>query len=337
MLISRRQVYQLLGITGFLGSIFSSFPVKGMGENTLKPRRLKLGDTLGLINPAGFSYPQEIEPILLTIKKCGFHYKLGQHIYDQYGYLGGKDEDRARDVNEMFADDSVQAILAIQGGWGCQRILPLLDYELMNKNPKIIMGFSDITSLLIAIYSQSHLVTFHGPVGISSWTPFTLDHSQEILMKSSSPLLRNLPQIPVETIYPGVVQGQLLGGNLSVLAAMMGSIYLPDWRGKILFIEEINEEIYRVDRLLTQLKLAGVLAKISGFIWGQCRQCTAENPSESLTLKQVLEDHILPLKIPAWSGSMIGHMDNMFTLPLGISVKIDASLGTIQLLESAVI
>jgi muramoyltetrapeptide carboxypeptidase len=303
----------------------------------IKPPRLKIGDTIGLINPAGFSYPQEIAPILPVLSQLGFRVKLGQHIFDRYGYLGGKDHDRAADVNLMFADPSVNAILAVQGGWGCNRILPLIDYTLIRNHPKIIMGFSDITSLLIAIYTKSQIVTFQGPVGISNWTRFTINSFQQIVVNDKIPVLANPPHLKVEIITPGKVKGELIGGNLSVLTAMIGSVYLPFWQNKILFVEEVGEDIYRVDRMLTQLRLAGILEQISGFIFGQCTNCKPEKPEESLTLSQVLTDHIQPLKIPAWYGSAIGHISDIFTLPLGIEVEINAYEGTIKLLESAVI
>lgn len=149
--------------------------------------------------------------------------------------------------------------------------------------------------------------------------------------------LRNSPNTPVGTITPGKARGRLVGGNLSVLAAMVGSSYLPDWNQTILFVEETGEDVYRVDRLLTQLKLAGILEQLAGFIFAQCTKCSAGEGNEpSLTLQQVLSDYIKPLGIPAWYGSMIGHIPDKFTVPVGVEVEIDAGQGTIQMLESAV-
>jgi muramoyltetrapeptide carboxypeptidase len=318
----------------------------------LKPRRLKVGDTVGLIAPAGYIDRKDIEDIKATLATLGLKVKLGAYVFNRYGYLAGTDANRAADVNAMFADSSVRAILPMRGGWGCNRILPLLDYSLIRSQPKIIIGLSDITSLLIAIYAKSGVVTFHGPTGQSTWNPFTVNYVKRILFNGEILTLQSLPkssnnptntQIRVETIAPGKARGKLVGGNLSVLSAMVGSGYLPSWKDTILFVEEIREEIYRVDRLLTQLKLAGILEEITGFIFGQCTDCdriTKENAQKdgeaSLTLAQVLKDHIQPLGIPAWYGSAIGHVKNKFTLPIGAEVEIDASKGTIQLLESAV-
>jgi muramoyltetrapeptide carboxypeptidase len=216
----------------------------------------------------------------------------------------------------MFADSSVQAVLAMAGGWGCNRILPLLDYQLIRQNPKIIIGYSDVTSLLLAIYTHSNLITFHGPLGTSTWNWFSVQHLQRILFDGAAMTLQNLLSTPVETITKGKARGRLVGGNLSLVAALVGSDYLPDWQNSILFVEDIREEVYRIDRLLTQLKLAGILDQVAGFIFAQCTNCPIGDANEpSLTLRQVLADHIKPLGIPAWYGSMIGHLSSRLSDP----------------------
>ncbi|NER31548.1 MAG: LD-carboxypeptidase, partial [Symploca sp. SIO1C4] len=253
-------------------------------------------------------------------------------------YLAGQDANRAADINAMFADTSVKALLTMGGGWGSNRILPLLDYDLIHQNPKIILGYSDITSLVLAIYTCSQLVTFHGPMGTSTWNPFSINYVQRILFNGEAAKLQNSFSTPVETITSGKANGRLVGGNLSVLAAMVGSSYLPNWKNTILFVEDIGEDFYRIDRLLTQLKLAGILEQVSGFIFGKCTNCTeGDDGKPSLTLAQVLSDHIKPLGIPAWYGSMIGHVRDKFTVPVGVKVEIDANKGIIKMLESAVI
>ncbi len=201
----------------------------------------------------------------------------------------------------MFADKSVTAIIAMRGGWGCNRILPLLKYPLIRSHAKIIMGYSDITSLLLAINARSRIVTFHGPVAISSWNQFTLDYLQPMLLQGKMVPMKNplTTELRRRIINPGMATGKLVGGNLSVVCAMVGSPYLPSWNRRILFVEDIGEDIYRVDRMLTQLKNAGILSELSGFIFGQCTRCsTGDDPS--LTLMEVLNDHIKPLGIPAW-------------------------------------
>ncbi|MCT7950356.1 LD-carboxypeptidase [Ancylothrix sp. C2] len=346
MRFSRRNFLRGFGLT----ILASTSPALCQTQPVLKPARLKVGDTVGLINPATFSEPKEIEDLRKTLSQFGLNVKLGKHLFDRYGYLAGRDAERAADVNAMFGDTSVNAILAVQGGWGCNRILPLLDYKLIRGNSKILMGYSDITSLLLAVYSQSGIVTFHGPLGASTWNDFSLGWVRQILFGGEAVMLRNpiegvsrldrkkmQPPLRVETITAGKARGKLVGGNLSVLAAMVGSNYLPSWEGVILFVEDIGEEVYRVDRLLTQLKLAGILNNISGFIFGQCTDCDPENPLESLSLSQVFLDIIKPLGVPAWYGAAIGHIADKWTVPVGVEVEIDASVGTVQFLEPAVV
>ena len=342
---TRRNFLKAFGV----GLLASQAPVMaqnlGADDPIVKPPRLKPGDTVGLINPASNLVAADIEEAKQTLATLGLRVKLGQHLLDRYGYLAGKDSDRAADVNQMFADPGVQGIITMRGGWGCNRILSLLNYSQIRATPKIIMGYSDITSLLLAIYARSGVVTFHGPVATSTWNPFSVDYVQRILFNGEAATLRNptrstdtltRTQAHVSTITSGKVQGKLIGGNLSVLTSMVGSPYLPNWNQAILFVEDIGEDIYRVDRMLTQLKLAGILDQLAGFIFAQCTDC-APDEEPSLTLTQVLSDHIKPLGIPAWYGSMIGHILNKFTLPIGVGVEIDASQGSIQLLESAVL
>ncbi len=317
------------------------------GNSPLKPSRLKAGDTIGLINPAsGISGPENIRTIEEQLAILGLKVKQGVHLLDRYGYLAGKDEDRAADMNAMFADSSVKAILAMRGGWGSNRILSLLDYDLIRKNPKAVIGYSDITALLIALYAKSGIVTFHGPLGVSTWGPLTVSSIQRILFNCEAATLQNSADISddltqtenrIEIITAGRTSGRLIGGNLAVLTSMIGSNYLPDWKGKILFLEDTNEQIYRVDRMLTQLKLAGILDQIRGFIFGRCTDCGPEESSGSLTLADLFADHIKPLGIPAWYGSMIGHVPDQLVLPIGIEVEINADKGTILMLEQAVI
>ncbi|MBW4687221.1 MAG: LD-carboxypeptidase [Komarekiella atlantica HA4396-MV6] len=337
MTIKRRQ-FLTFGLTALATQIS---PLVAHGQLSpsiiLKPPRLQIGDTVGLIAPAGIIDAKDIEVAKKSISQLGLKVKLGKHILDRYGYLAGKDADRAEDVNLMFSDRSVKAIIAMRGGWGCNRILPLLNYSLIRSHPKILMGYSDITSLLLAINARSRLITFHGPVATSTWNQLTVDYLKRILFNAEAVIMQNLnpKEVPVQTIASGKARGKLVGGNLSVLAAMVGSPYLPSWNKSILFVEEIGEDVYRLDRMLTQLKTAGILNQIAGFIFGQCTNCSLGD-EPSFTLMQVLQDHIIPLNIPAWYGSMIGHIKDKFTLPIGVEVEIDANFGTIRMLEAAV-
>ncbi|MBW4614503.1 MAG: LD-carboxypeptidase [Desmonostoc vinosum HA7617-LM4] len=338
MTIKRRRFLSTFGLAAVASQIS---PLAAQGKLTpntiLKPPRLQVGDTVGLIAPAGIVDANDLEAAKESLLKLGLKVKQGAHILDRYGYLAGKDADRAKDVNAMFSDRSVKAIIAMRGGWGCSRILPLINYPLIRSHPKIFMGYSDITSLLLAITARSRVITFHGPVALSTWNQFTVDYLKQILFNGEAVTMQNLNsnEVAVEIVAPGKARGRLVGGNLSVLSAMVGSPYLPSWNKSILFIEEIGEDVYRVDRMLTQLKTAGILNQLVGFIFGQCTDCQLGD-EPSFSLMQVLQDHILPLNIPAWYGSMIGHVKDKFTLPIGLQVEIDANLGTIQMLETAV-
>ncbi|OCQ99101.1 LD-carboxypeptidase [Nostoc sp. MBR 210] len=337
--MKRRKFITTCGLTTLATQIPLAKVQGKLSPNTIiKPPRLQPGDTVGLISPAGVIDAEDLANAKRSLTELGLKIKLGNHILDQYGYLAGTDANRANDVNAMFADNSVNAIMTMRGGWGCNRILPLLNYPQIRAHPKIIMGFSDITALVLAIYARSRVLTFHGSNATSTWNKFTVDYAKRILFDGEAVTMENLKteDIQFETIVSGKATGKLIGGNLSVIAAMVGSPYLPAWYKSILFVEDVREDVYRIDRMLTQLKNAGILNQISGFIFGRCTDCSiGDEPSFKLT--QVLRDHIIPLKIPAWYGSMIGHIKDKFTLPIGLNVEIDADAGTIKMLESAVV
>jgi muramoyltetrapeptide carboxypeptidase len=334
-LSSRRQFLQGLGLT-VLGTQIPAFATSD-SPSILKPPRLKSGDTIGLVSPASSINKSDLKYIKFQLAQLGLKVKNSAVVLNEYGYLAGSDFDRANDIHRMFADPSVQGILATNGGWGSGRILSLLDYNLIQNHPKVILGYSDITALLLGIYSQTQLVTFHGLVGISFWNPFSVEYWQRLLYQGEQIFFQNPTRVQVETIHPGTARGRLIGGNLSIISALVGTPYLPNMNNNILFVEDIGEDIYRIDRMLNHLKLSGILNQLSGFIFGQCTRCTkGEGNEPSLTLWQVLLDQIKPLGIPAWYGSMIGHIQDQFTLPIGIEVEINAETGTIQMLESAV-
>lgn len=312
----------------------------------IRPPRLQPGQTVGIVSPSSATFrPVGLEIVEESLAALGLGMKLGSHVLNRWGYLAGRDADRAGDINALFADPDVDAIFALRGGWGAARLLPLLDFEVIRANPKIFMGYSDITALLVSIYARAGLVTFHGP-NAGSWNTFTVEHARPVLFDGEAVTLRNpvylgdgLAQTAdrVRTITPGIARGRLVGGNLTVLTAIVGSDYLPDFTGHILFLEDVDENIYRVDRMLTQLRLAGILDGIAGFVFGKCTECDPGGAGYgSFTLEEVLADHVEPLGVPAWQGSMIGHIGNKFTVPIGVEVEIDAVAGTIRMLEGAV-
>ncbi|RNI30279.1 LD-carboxypeptidase [Rufibacter immobilis] len=326
---------------------FTSATPPDKAPKTLLPPRLKPGDTVGLICPAGAAFSKETVQITKeSLEALGLKVKLGKHVFDRFGYLAGTDQARAEDVNAMFADKSVQGILAIHGGWGCARLLPLLDYKTIQKNPKPLIGYSDITALLLAIHAKTGLVTFHGPVGSATWNKFSVDSFRQVLFECAPVLYQNPKEVGdnltvtkdrITTLTPGTARGKLVGGNLTVLSALMGSDYLPNFKDCILFLEDVNEAVYRIDRMLTQLKLAGVLDQVKGVVFGKCSECEpGKGGYGSLTLEEVLEQHLQPLKVPVYSGAMIGHISHKFTVPVGAEAEMDAAAGTLRLVGSAV-
>ena len=350
--MERRNFLRNIGSGGLaltLSSFISPFELSSSLNDGkfLLPKHLSAGDTIGIVSPASAIFETEPYEIAIeTFEAMGLKVKLGKYVSNRYGHLAGTDDERAQELNDMFIDPEVNAIIALRGGSGAARILDKIDYEAISKNPKIFIGYSDITALHLAIYTKTGLVTFHGPLAVSTWNKFSYSYFKRILFDGEALLMENpidigdnLTQVSnrIRTIYPGKASGVLMGGNLSVLTGIMGSEYLPNWENKIIYLEDVGEKIYAVDRMMSQLKLGGVLDKISGFVFGKCTECDlGGNGYGSLTLEEVIDYYIKPLKIPAFSGAMIGHIKDNFTIPNGIEAEIDAEKGTIQMLTPAV-
>lgn len=308
------------------------------------PLPLNPGDTVGLVSPSkATDQLLDVQIATEVMQALGLTVKAGAHLTARRGHLAGTDAERAADINAMFADNDVKAIICLRGGSGAARLLPLLDYELIKARPKILLGYSDITALHSAIQAKTGLVTFHGPNGAGSWNQFNAEQFRQLFFQRQAMQYRNVSTdedelVPRQnrtiTITPGKVQGELIGGNLTVLTALAGSSYLPDFRGKILFVEDVEEAPYRIDRMLTTLKLMGALDKIAGFIFGDCTACHPSGGYGWLTMDQIFDDHIKPLNIPAYRGAMIGHIKQQFIVPVGSRVELDADAGTFRLLES---
>ena len=322
----------------------------------IKPPRLKVGDTVALVSSASRT-AAVIQNVMLAkerLEALGLHVILGKSLYRQDGYFAGTDQERATDINEMFANPKIKAIFEMFGGWGCARILPYLDYALIRKNPKILIGFSDITALLLAIGTHSNLVSYYGPLVGLPWPNFTVDQMKRVLFNGTVPMTLKNPdneidyeqdiiqsEDRIQTLIPGTAEGVLIGGNLSIIVSLLGTSYEPDWTGKILFVEDIDETNYRIDRMMAQLKEAGVLKKIRGFIFGTCKNChvsvsMANSANASFSIDEILTHYIKPYNIPAFMGSMIGHYPKIFTIPEGVNAQINANTGTIRLLEPSV-
>jgi muramoyltetrapeptide carboxypeptidase len=315
---------------------------------TILPPRLAQGDTVGVVAPASATFQTvDIAIARESLEALGLKVRIGKHVLARHGYLAGFDKDRAADINTFFADSDVRAVLPIRGGWGSSRVLPHLDYDLIRRNPKVVVGFSDITALHMGIQAKTGLVTFHGPNGLGRWDEWSLDYFKRVLFNGEAVTMQNPNRLSdrnalaqtehrVQTITPGTARGRLLGGNLTVLTAILGSPYVPSFDGAILFLEDVGEDLYRVDRMFTQLKLAGVLDRIRGFVFGTCAECEPGEGFASLTLEEILGDHVAPLGVPAWFGAMIGHQTPQWTVPVGIEAEIDAAKGTIRMLAPAV-
>jgi muramoyltetrapeptide carboxypeptidase len=318
--------------------------------NLVRPRRLSPGQTIGLVAPSSpANEPERLRFAIETVESLGFRVRPGAHLFDREGYLAGADTARAADLNDMFADDAVDAIWCARGGYGASRLLPLLDFAGMRANPKPLIGYSDITALHMALHTQAGLVSFHGPVAWRALTPYTLGELQRVLFAPEAPLRLGAPpafeprpgqvewENRVTTLQPGRARGRLLGGNLCLMAHLVGTPYFPDLRGAILFLEDVDEAYYRVDRMLTQLWLAGALAGVAGVAFGKF---TEGGPSHGFVQNRVLEDILAErcqaLKIPAVAGLMIGHVENQTTVPVGCLAELDADARTLTLLEPGV-
>jgi muramoyltetrapeptide carboxypeptidase len=313
----------------------------------IKPKRLAPGDAVALVAPASATFKTiELDIARESLEALGLKVIIGGHLLDRHGYLAGQDKDRAADINRFFGDASIRAVLPIRGGWGSSRLLPYIDFDVIRQNPKIVLGHSDITALLLGIHAKTGLVTFHGPNGMGRWDEFSVGWVKQILFDAQAVTLDNphekgefLAQTEnrIQTITPGVARGRMIGGNLTVLSAIIGSPYVPAWEDCILFLEDVGEDLYRIDRMMTTLKLAGVLGRIRGFVFGTCSECEPGEGYGSLTLEEIFADHVKPLQVPAWQGAMIGHRMPQFTIAEGVQVEIDATAGTIRMLEPGVL
>jgi muramoyltetrapeptide carboxypeptidase len=312
-----------------------------------RPPRLRPGDVIGLVAPSGATWEADDRAIVdEVVRALGFVPRHGPHTMDRFGYLAGRDEDRAADVMAMFADQEVKAILCVRGGWGAARMLPFLDFDVIRANPKAVLGYSDITGLHMALQSRAGLISFHGANAANAWGPQSVASFSQLLVEGAAPDYRVPPAREERlvqrrgrtvTITGGVARGRLIGGNLTVFSALAGTPYMPDTRGAILVLEDIGEAEYRIDRMLTQLRLAGLLSGITGFIFGQCTNCVDQGPGfGNFPLSQLLDQHIRPLGIPAFHGANFGHIQDQPFLPLGASAEMDASAGTFRLLGPAV-
>lgn len=313
----------------------------------VRPARLREGDTIGLVNPSGAVH--EADPYDDTreaLAAMGLRVKEAPNLRARHGHMAGTAGQRADDLHAMFSDPAVAGILAVTGGSGAHRVLPLLDWALIARHPKWLGGFSDLTALITAVHVKTGLVTFHSPLGRSDWNPFSVRHFRAVAMDAGAPLL-GPPDPAVDGRAPddgrlralvgGRARGPLQGGNLAVLTALAGTPFFPDCRGAVLFLEDVNEAIYRVDRMLGTLALGGHLQGLAGVVLGGFTNCRpSEGSYGTLTLDEVFLEHLGPLGVPVLRGAAFGHVKRKWTLPLGVPAELDADAGTLRLLEAAV-
>ena len=352
--LSRRRFGGLLAATlGAAGTPAWAAAAQGKGKRMqqqhalIKPARLRDGDLVAIIAPGGFTDEDAIAKAQRNIESLGLRASLGANIRAVHGNYAGTVQQRLDDLHAAFRDPEVKAVWAIRGGSGCISLLALLDYALIRANPKVLIGYSDITALHLAIASQTGLVTFHGPVASSTFSEYTVTQLQNVLMTPQDsytiPMAlenhrraQTQPNFAIRTVHGGQATGRLTGGNLCMVSALAGTPYAADFREHILFLEEINEVPYRIDRMLCQLDLSVGFNKAAALMLGIFEHCEAAEGDTALSLDATLDQHLLSLSVPAVSGYSFGHIRHQFTLPMGILATLDADRQTLTLLEAAV-
>lgn len=300
---------------------------------------LKKGDTIGIIAPASCSSYEKVLEAKKNIGNMGYKVVLGECTQKQWYSYAGEDEERAREINNFFSDKAIDAILCMRGGYGCNRLIELIDFEIIKNNPKIFVGYSDITTLHMAINEKTGLITFHGPMAVSNFSGEynlnTYENFVDVLMvEHENYELKNFSK-ELGILCEGEAIGEIVGGNLATLIATLGTEYDLDYEGKILFLEEIGEPTYKIDRMLNQLKKFKVFEKISGVILGDFRNCPPAS-EEDMPLLDVFKDYLSGINKPVVYNFETGHSEPMLTLPLGAKARLSTSKKRITILERVV-
>ncbi|MFB3896531.1 MAG: LD-carboxypeptidase [bacterium] len=314
----------------------------------IKPPKLKSGDTIGIIAPSGPVNQEKLDASIQNLKSWGYKIKLGKHVYDRYGYFAGQDTGRAEDFNRMFADPEVNAIFCARGGNGATRIIPALDFQNIRRNPKIFLGYSDITAFLNAIHQLTGLVTFHAPMVESGMSTDSNVFSREMEFRLlSDPEPMGVIPFPLDyiggpaewsVVSEGMAEGRAIAGCISVIQTLLGTPYEFDLKNKILFCEDVDEEPHRIDRMLAHLKLTGKLKQVHAVLLGKLIRCEPKEPDKPhLTYPEIFGDLLGDLGIPVVYNLGFGHGDTNFPIPIGIKVKIDTRKKELSYLEGAVV
>lgn len=314
---------------------------------SVKPRRLRKGDTIGVITPGSYISDKGLEKGVKNMESLGLKVKLGEHVRAQRGFNAGTDQQRLDDLHAMFEDESVAGIWCARGGYGTTRLLPHINYDLITRHPKVFVGYSDITALLQAFYVETGLVGFHAAVASSDFTRYTKRYLKRILFddkretefepaRSNQRKGKRNVAFNNRTITSGRARGRLVGGNLSLLAALAGTPWAMDARNRLVFMEDIGEKPYRIDRMLTQLRQSANLERANAIALGVFEDCEAGRDDLSLTLEETINDRLGELTMPSAYGLSFGHISDQIVLPIGIEAELDADTQTLRLLESAV-
>lgn len=309
-----------------------------------KPYAIQPGDRIGLIAPSSPpSDPAVIDRAVEGLKHFGFEVALGAAIRKRNGFLAGDDKQRADDLNKFIADPKIAGIICLRGGHGCTRILPLLKQPLFKRNPKVLCGYSDITALHLYMLKQAGVVSFHGPMGGADFSrdkldTYTMSHFvRSVAQTEAAGSVFDGSKRKGVVLKKGSATGQLIGGNLSVICALLGTPYFPNFSGAILMIEDVNEPPYRIDRLLTQLLNSGALSNIKGVAVGAFTSCDDRIKARGRqSTEDVLAERLDKLKVPIVAGIPFGHIDSHATIPIGVRATLDARRGDLIIEESAV-
>ncbi len=348
-IVNRRAFGKLLAAgTGALAlpaaASVQALPIKG--KPLIKPARLREGDLVGLITPSGHVSDAKIEKSIRNLESLGLRVRTGKYIREGRGNYAGTVAQRLEDLHAMFADPDIKGIWAANGGSGSIALLPQIDYTLIAQHPKVFVGYSDTTALHLAIHSQTGLVTFHGPLGVSTFSDYSVRQLRAVLMEPQSAWTISMaeenrakaqtaPQFLMRTLRAGQAEGRLIGGNLSLVAALSGTRYGADFKHKLLFLEDISEPPYKVDRMLAQLHMAGDFNSAAAVMLGIFEKCEATDNEPSLSLAETIDDQAAALRVPAVYGYSFGHVAHQCTLPMGVMARLDTDAQTVTLLESA--
>ncbi|UCD78095.1 MAG: LD-carboxypeptidase [Desulfobacterales bacterium] len=302
-----------------------------MSEKIIIPGQLKPGDRIGIVAPAGPFDRETFDRGTNILQKMGFEIFVPPQLLEAKGYLAGSDQRRAQFVNQLFADKSIDAIICARGGYGSIRILPLLDYDTIGVNPKVFIGFSDITVLLNVLTNRCGLVTFHGPV-VTSLADSTAE-TRDALLKAVSSDAKLEVALPGGTpVKAGSGTGAVCGGNLTTLCHLVGTPYAPDFTNKILFLEDRGEAPYRIDRMLVHMKLAGCFENLAGIVLGSFEDCGSME-----SILDIVSEIFSPYPIPILAGLNAGHGNNNVTIPLGIEATLDADRHILSYRQAATV